>query len=107
MDNLWRLIVGYSARTILGIGALVFGAIAVKVGNDLWEFVAIFGFESVLRGRYDSGLLSLEKIGGPTIPMTKAEYFTGLTLILLVVGGLSVACAYFAFRSDKAKTPTD
>ncbi len=98
MDTFWRLIVGYSARALLGLGALVFGAIAVDVGTTCWQV-----FESGVPDVF----LSTPDDGSAPTASSPAQFVGTVAVIMLVAGSMSLACAYFAFRSDKDKSPTD
>ena len=91
-------------RVIFGFGALVFGLMAAGVGSLVWQLRADFPPKPFENWGADSVFL-IGDGGGASIRLSTAQFLGGVVAILLVAGSLSLSCAYFAFRSEKAEAP--
>ncbi len=92
-------------RVVFGFGALVFGSITVGVGTSVSLLRAHYAPEPFENSGADS--VFLFDVGSEPIRLSTSQFLGGASVVSVVAGGLSVACTYFAFRSDKDKTPMD
>ena len=89
-------------RVILGFGALVFGVTASDVAVGLWLSFGAHSGTGRFAPDWDGSIhISGGDGSGQDIQLTVAQFVGGAVVILLVAASLSVACAYFAFRSEK------